>query len=304
MSKKRPALGRGLGALIPEKPKLGATVKPEARRDGTPRELPIESITPNPDQPRKRFDRALLEALAESIGAQGIIQPIVVTPAPGGRGHYQIVAGERRWRAAQLAGLHQVPVFIRDTPEARRLELALVENLQRADLDPIEEALAYEQLMELHDYTQEQLAARVGKERSTVANVLRLLKLAEKVRELVAEQRLSMGHARALLAIETPSDQLRIAHDVIRRGLSVRATEAEVRRATRPEQPTQPDDDETKRHKTIVSDLETRLQRHLGARARLQIGGKRRKGPGKIEIPYADLEDLNRILHILLGTSE
>ncbi|HVH97790.1 MAG TPA: ParB/RepB/Spo0J family partition protein [Enhygromyxa sp.] len=306
MSKpKRPALGRGLGALIPE-PRVQAPVATEhvgaAPPTGTPRELPIEAIEPNRDQPRKRFADDRLRELAASIEAQGIIQPIVVTPLPD-RGpdqpRYQILAGERRWRAAQLAGLQQVPVVIRDTPEAERLELALVENLQRADLDPIEEARAYEALIELHGYTQADLATRVGKERSTVTNALRLLKLPSKVQEMVIEGQLSMGHARALLGLERQSEMRELADQVVRKGLSVRQTEAEVRRRLQPPKPEPEPDDDRKRHEIIVRDLETRIRRHLGVQAHLRTG-KSPKGPGTIELPYADLDELQRLLRVLL----
>ena len=305
MSKpKRPALGRGLGALIPE-PRVQAPVATEhvaAPPTGTPRELPIEAIEPNRDQPRKRFADDRLRELAASIEAQGIIQPIVVTPLPD-RGpdqpRYQILAGERRWRAAQLAGLQQVPVVIRDTPEAERLELALVENLQRADLDPIEEARAYEALIELHGYTQADLATRVGKERSTVTNALRLLKLPSKVQEMVIEGQLGMGHARALLGLERQSEMRELADQVVRKGLSVRQTEAEVRRRLQPPKPEPEPDDDRKRHEIIVRDLETRIRRHLGVQAHLRTG-KSPKGPGTIELPYADLDELQRLLRVLL----
>ena len=306
MSKpKRPALGRGLGALIPE-PRVPAPAAPEhaspAASAGTPRELPIEAIEPNREQPRKRFADDRLRELAASIEAQGIIQPIVVTPLPD-RGpdepRYQILAGERRWRAAQLAGLHEVPVVIRDTPEAERLELALVENLQRADLDPIEEARAYEALIELHGYTQADLATRVGKERSTVTNALRLLKLPSKVQEMLIEGQLGMGHARALLGLERQSEMRELADQIVRKSLSVRQTEAEVRRRVAPPKAEPEPDDDRKRHEIIVRDLETRIRRHLGVQVRLRTG-KSPKGPGTIELPYADLDELQRLLRVLL----
>ncbi len=303
---KRPALGRGLGALIPEPPR--PTVAPAgASERGSPRELPIEALEPNPNQPRKHFDPERLRELADSIQAQGIIQPIVVTTLPE-RGpdqpRFQILAGERRWRAAQLAGLHSVPVVVRDTPEAERLELALVENLQRADLDPIEEARAYEALLELHGYTQAELATRVGKDRSTIANAMRLLKLPDKVQDMVVEGKLAMGHARALLGLDRPAEMRELASDVVHHGWSVRKTEAEVRRrlkAAAAENAPQPEpDDDRKRHEIIVRDLEARLRRNLGVQARLRTG-KSAKGPGVIELPYANLDELQRLLQQLLG---
>jgi ParB family chromosome partitioning protein len=315
MSKsKRPALGRGLGALIPEPPRpvapppAPAHVGPMPDRSGSPRELAIEAIEPNPEQPRKHFDPTRLQELADSIKTQGIIQPIVVTTIPD-RGpdqpRHRILAGERRWRAAQLAGLHTVPVVVRDTPEAERLELALVENLQRADLDPIEEARAYDALIELHGYTQADLATRVGKERSTVTNAMRLLKLPDKVQDLVVAGQLGMGHARALLGLDKPSEMRELANEIIRKGWSVRKTEAEVRRRIRAAagaQTAEPEpDDDRKRHEIIVRDLEARLRRTLGVQARLETG-KSAKGPGTIVLPYSDLDELQRLLQHLLGT--
>jgi ParB family transcriptional regulator, chromosome partitioning protein len=303
---KRPALGRGLGALIPPPPAAPAPTPAASSSNGgsgIPKQLAIEAIEPNREQPRKRFDDERLRELAQSISAQGIIQPIVVTPLDDhqpGQPAYQILAGERRWRAAQLAGLHSVPVIIRDTPEAQRLELALVENLQRADLDAIEEARAFEALIDLHAYTQAELATRVGKERSSVTNALRLLKLPSKVQDLLIDGQLGMGHARALLALERPAEMRELALEIVRKGMSVRQTEAEVRRRTRPEQPEPEPDDERKRHEIIVRDLEARIRRHLGVQARLRTGSTP-KGPGTIELPYSDLDELQRLLHHLLG---
>jgi ParB family chromosome partitioning protein len=304
---KRPALGRGLGALLPpppparpddETPRLEPIVTA-----GGPRRLPIEAVQPNPEQPRKRFDPELLAQLAASIRAQGIIQPIVVTPVPGAPGgaRYLIVAGERRWRAAQLAGLLEVPVVVRDTDEEQRLELAIVENIQRADLDPIEAARAFQELVAIRGYTQEQLAERVGKDRSTVSNAMRLLRLPEKVQEMVREGRLSMGHARALLGLEREPDIAELAAAVIEGDLSVRATERAVRqrlteaRAGSPKSP----DDEAQRRKIIVSELEHRLRRRLGTKVRLRTD-RRQRGAGVVEIPYGSLDELDRLLHILL----
>lgn len=300
--KKRAALGRGLDTLIPPPPAARSTPDPSAS-SGQPKELPIEALEANRDQPRKRFPEAALRELAASIESQGIIQPIVVTPLPGrgpGQARYQILAGERRWRAAQLAGLERVPVFVRDTPEAERLELALVENLQRADLDAIEEARAYEALLELHGYTQAELAARVGKERSTVANAMRLLKLPSKVQDMVIAGQLGMGHARALLGLERPAQMRELALEVVRKGMSVRQTEAAVRKQAKPPDPPPEPSEDRKRHEIIIRDLEGRLRRHLGVQARLRTG-KSSKGPGTIELPYADLDELQRLLQTLLG---
>ncbi len=302
---KRPALGRGLGALLPTPPAAPPPVQPptESLPIGAPRELPIEALAPSRDQPRKRFDPELLEQLAASIRAQGIIQPIVVSPLPrpsdeGAR--YVIIAGERRWRAAQLAGLHAVPVVVRDSDEQQRLELALVENLQRAELNPIEEARAFSELMSIRGYTQETLAERVGKDRSTVANAIRLLRLPERVQEMLRDGRLSMGHARALLGLERESEIAELAHEAVRGSWSVRAVERAVRAKVAEARPLgRPNDDEKDRRRIIVGELELRLQRRLGARVKLKTEPKR-QGVGTIEIPYSNLDELDRLLHILL----
>jgi len=302
---KRNALGRGLGALLPSKPatsETGATGSdvPAA----PPRELPIERLEPNPEQPRKHFDPAALEELAQSIRTQGILQPIVVSPrprVPGQSPTYIIIAGERRWRAAQKAGIHTVPVHVREVDEDDRLELALIENIQRADLNPIEEAQAYQKLIELRDYTQEELALQVGKDRSTVSNVMRLLRLPERVQAMVQDGRLSMGHARALLGLEHEDDINAVASEVVAEKLSVRATEQAVRKRIRLQAPAPdgPSDDEQRR-KIIVDELENRLRRRLGVRVRLRAGGS--PGAGVLEIPYGKLDELDRILHLIMGT--
>jgi ParB family chromosome partitioning protein len=263
------------------------------------RHLPIELVVPNPEQPRKHFEPALLRELADSIKLHGILQPIVVSPHPHDPGHYILIAGERRWRAAQLAGQHEVPAVVRDTPESDRLELAVLENLQRLDLSPIEEAQAYRQLMDVRGYTQEQLAERISKDRSTVANALRLLKLPPKVQDLVQDGRLGMGHARALLSLEDPADMLRLAYETIEKGLSVRAVEKLVRELLRPNTPEPEPDPETRQRQVIVRDLEERLRRALGVKVAVRTDAKK-KGSGTIEVPYGDLDELDRLLETLL----
>lgn len=313
-AKKRPALGRGLGALLPSQAKQpkgeakakASTSEPATGADGSdaPRvgvqTLPIEQLEPNPDQPRKYFDPTKLEELTTSIKNHGLLQPIVVTPdgKPGGPRTYLIIAGERRWRACQKAGLHDVPVVIRAIAEDDRLELGLVENIQRADLNPIEEALAYAELIKLREYTQEELATRVGKDRSTVANAIRLLRLPERVQGMVQVGTLSMGHARALLGLEHEDAMNAMATEITRGSLSVRATEASVRKHNAEHSAQAPSDDESRR-KIIVGELETRLRRRLGARVTLKSKGK--KGQGMIEIPYASLDELDRLLKMLLA---
>jgi ParB family chromosome partitioning protein len=314
-SKRRPALGRGLGALLPGAGPSSAPAPAPAEggeeagppapppHEGVLRTLPIEALSPGPEQPRKRFDPELLAELARSIETQGIIQPILVTPvptAPGQPRRYVIVAGERRWRAAQQAGLREVPAVVREVDDEERLELALVENIQRADLNPIEEARAYSQLLQLRGWTQDEMAARVGKDRSTIANALRLLRLPEKVQEMVREGQLSMGHARTLLGLEQEADIVSLAREVVRAGLSVRATEQAVRKHNAvPKNPAAEGDDEAQRRKIIVRELEDRLRRRLGVRVKLRPKGKG-KGAGTLEIPYGSLDELDRVLHVIL----
>lgn len=303
MTKRRPALGRGLGALIPAPPPpvapgpvVAAPTAAPATSSAVPKRVAIESLQPNPDQPRRQFEEARLRELADSIKVQGIIQPIVVSPT-GEPGKWWIVAGERRWRASGLAGLHDVPIVVRETNEAERLELALVENLQRADLNPIEEARAFAQLIDLQGYTQDALADRVGKDRSTVSNALRLLRLPDKVQQMVRDGRLSMGHARTLLGLTHEREMLELAAEVVRAGLSVRATERSVRKTTaRP----RPADEDAERRRIIVGELENRLRRRLGVRARLRT--RAGKG-GTLEIPYGTLDELDRLLRLILDDS-
>ena len=221
---KRPALGKGLSALIPD--------LPAATTNRSPVELDVDLLEPSEFQPRLHMDEAALEELARSIRASGVIQPIVVRRVAGDR--YQIITGERRWRASQRAGLAKVPVVVKDTSTTSRaqlLEWALVENLQREDLNPIEEATAYQRLAQEFNLTHDEIAARVGKDRSSVANTIRLLKLSPEVRADVSTKALSMGHARALVSLPSDADQRRIAREVMARGLSVRETEALVKKA-------------------------------------------------------------------------
>ncbi len=300
MSGKRMVLGRGLAALIPGAPiphsALSAvTSPPQPAADGGLRLVGIEDIHPAANQPRKAFDDARIEELAESIRAQGIIQPLVVRESADG---YELIAGERRWRAAQRAGLHEVPVVVRDVADMQAFEMALVENLQRADLNPIEEADGYQRLVDEYSYTQEALATRVGKDRSTVANALRLLRLPPNVRGMVIDARLSMGHARALLGLETQPQIEKLARLAVARGLSVRQVESLVRgeregghgeSGNTSAKPTQPG--------SSARDLTARLQRALGARVKLVESGP---GRGHIEVHYQTLDELDAVLTKLL----
>ncbi len=296
-TQKRNALGRGLAALIPGASAPTAAPAPvavnAARGDGL-RTLPIEDVHPAPGQPRKSFDDARLDELAASIRAQGIIQPVVVRVREAGG--YELIAGERRWRAAQRAGLHEVPAVVRDVAEKRAFEMALVENLQREDLNPIEEAQGFSRLVEEFGYTQEALAARVGKDRSTVANALRLLRLPDDVRELVVEGRLSMGHARALLGLESADAIGRLARRVVARELSVRQVELLVRRERdgEPSAPAVP-----KTPSASARDLAERLTRALGTRVKVVEAGP---GKGHLEISFHSLDQLDTVIARILPT--
>jgi len=285
--KRRPALGRGMAALLSNAPAPAPAAALAAGRAFL--SLPIEAVERSPEQPRKRFDEARLEELAISIREHGIVEPILV------RRHgqkYRIVAGERRWRAAQRAGLKEVPALVREASDAQAFELALVENIQRADLNAIEEAEAYQVLVDEHGLTQEQVAERVGKERSTVANALRLLKLPEDVRDAVREARLEMGHARALLGLDGAEAIRRAAARVLREKLSVRATEALVRElsgGSSAKKPTGASDGDSPAVRALVN----RLQRRLGCRCRVV---PKTEVTGRLELEYTSLEELDGIL--------
>jgi ParB family chromosome partitioning protein len=278
---KRPALGKGLSALIPD--------APEPFR-ASPVEADIDRLEPNDYQPRSYVDDARLQELSRSIRANGIIQPIVVRRV-GDR--FQIIAGERRWRAAKVAGLLRVPVIVRDVAPGKEqslLEMALIENIQRQDLNPIEEALAYRRLADEFQLKQEDIASAVGKDRATVANFLRLLRLPDEVRSEVASGRLSMGHARSLLSLTDEADQRRVARDVIARSLSVRETESMVKKLVDAGQP-QREAAEPKPADVHTRAAEDRLKLLLGTRVRIVRQGTR----GRIEIDFVSEEELIRI---------
>jgi ParB family chromosome partitioning protein len=282
MVEKRPALGKGLSALIPDAPEPHSATL----------EIDVDLISPSRVQPRTHVDPAGIEDLARSIRANGIIQPIIVRREGLG---YQIIAGERRWRAAQHAGLLRVPVVVKDMPpgqESKLLEMALVENLQREDLNPIELALAYRRLGDEYELTQEQIADALGKDRSSVANTMRLLRLPMAVRDHVASGTLSMGHARALLGLEHEAAILEAAADIVARRLSVRETEALVKRLIAPPPP----------RKGPTTDVHTRaaeqeLRLALGAPVRIV---RRRKG-GRIEVDFKSEDELQRLYELMTG---
>jgi ParB family transcriptional regulator, chromosome partitioning protein len=286
--------GQGQAAGMPAQAHVGRPAEAQAHHRRTYFQAQIEEIYPGPDQPRKRFEEAALEELAQSIRSLGVIQPLIVRTRP--EGGYFLIAGERRWRAAQRAGLHEIPVVVRDMASRDAFERALVENLQRADLNPIEEAEAYQRLVEEYHYTQEQVAERVGKERSTVANSLRLLRLPPSVRGMVEEGGLSMGHARALLSLEEP-DIEPVARRVVSKKLSVRATEELIRKQTRKDG--DGDGSKTPKKSASVRDLEIRLGKALGAQVTLDEDASGKSG--RIQIRYIDLDDLDRLLARLLG---
>jgi ParB family transcriptional regulator, chromosome partitioning protein len=300
VAEKRPALGRGLSALIPDAPPApppAPPVAPAPTKDTTPTEVDLDLIAPNPYQPRLNFDEAKLEELAQSIRANGLIQPIVVRrAAKSGGTPFEIIAGERRWRAAQRAGLLRVPVLVKDVPDEKLLEVALIENIQREDLNPIDEALAYRRLIDDFSLTQEAVATAVGKDRSSVANFLRLLKLPESVRKEVASGALSMGHARALLAIEQEAALERAAREVLDHKLSVRETEALAKKANEPPAEPVPAAGAEAEAAEPPPDIHTRKAEET---MRLSLGTRvhiRRKGKGgRIEIEFVSEDELHRL---------
>lgn len=282
-------LGRGLGALIPQRP--AEAPAPAAAPSAGLMQIPIESIAPNPYQPRKTFNEASIEELARSVRQHGIVQPLVVTRA--GDNRYKLIAGERRYRAAQKAGLTTVPVVVKEMMgEGDALQIALIENIQREDLNPIEEALAYHQLHEEFGLTQEEISKQVGKERSTVANFLRLLKLPDNVKKLLASGQLSMGHARALLAVESSKKQEQLAERVVKRNLNVRQTELLASESS-----PKTTEKKEKEKDVFTRDAEDKLQRTL--RTKVEIDRKRRGGV--IHIRFSSEEDLIRVVDDLMG---
>ena len=293
MVEKRKALGRGLRALIPEASAAEAAGEAPPAEVGAPHEIDLDLLRPNPDQPRQTMDDAGLDELARSIRTHGVIQPIVATKRDGEPG-YEIVAGERRWRAAQRAGLLRVPVVVREMPRPRRLEVALIENIQRENLNPMEEAAAYRQLADEFGLTQQQIAEAVGKERATVANYQRLLGLPGEVQADVAAGRLSMGHARALAGLDDAEQQLAVAHRIREGDLSVRAAEELVKGAANPKPERASDTAPADPH---VRAAEERLRMSLGTRVRIVQRGKR----GRIEISFTSEDELQRLYEQLSG---
>lgn len=275
-------LGKGLSALMNTDEAIDITQEQTIT-------LKISQIEPNKDQPRTEFDAEKLETLSDSIKKYGVLQPIVVKKLDNG--FYKIIAGERRWRAAKLAGLKQIPVVIREFNDRETMEIALVENLQREDLNPFEEARGYKELMDLFSLTQEQVAQKVGKSRSAVANSVRLLSLCDEIKELVLKKELTVGHVRALLATDNEGVQLMAARKIVADGLNVRQTEIYIKLLLTEKKPKKknPVDEELRRY---LASIEKKLSNSLGTKVKIQ----NKKNRGKIEIEYYNNEDFERIM--------
>jgi ParB family chromosome partitioning protein len=285
----RRALGRGLSALLSDS--ISVVAPGEELQ-----EVDIDLIDPNPDQPRLRFNEDKLNELAQSIRANGLVQPLLLRRSANGR--YQIVAGERRWRAAQLADLPKVHAVVRNIPDSKLLELALIENIQREELNPIEEASAYQRLIHNLGLTQDEVAQQVGKDRSSIANYLRLLKLPEDVQRMLEDELISMGHARALLGLDTKDQIRRLADEVAEKKLSVRQTEQAVKRATSPQSPGErstPSGNDAN-----IRAAELKMKRFLGSQVRIHLGNN----GGRIEIDFSSASELDRIYSIIMRKSD
>ena len=261
-------------------------------------EIDIDLIEPNHLQPRTRFDEAQLEELTHSIKLNGVMQPILARRIAGAR--YQIVAGERRWRAAQRAGIQRIPAIVREIPDEKMLELALIENIQRQELNAIEEAYAYKRLIETLGLTQEAVAQRVGRDRTFITNYLRLLRLPEDIQRMVEDNIISMGHARALLGMDDSESQCKLAHNIVEHGLSVRETERAVKRLIESVNATTIISNEAKHSDANLRVAEDKLRRRLGTQVRVLPNSK--GSGGKIELQYYNDDDLNRLYEVLIST--
>ena len=283
-------LGKGLGAL------LSVESMPSDKKEAIV-EVKINEINPNREQPRKMFEDAALQELSDSIKENGVIQPIIVVKKGSG---YQIVAGERRWRASRMAGLTVIPAIIRDLTDLQTMEQALIENIQREDLNPLEEAYAMNNLMKEHGLTQEQLAKRLGKSRPAIANTVRLIAVEQSVQDFIRNGDLSAGHARALLALPTGEDQRKAAEFILQKDLNVRETEEYVKRLLLPK--VDPPEAEEKEMASAVTlstrDVERQLTRHLGTKVKLKVKDQI-KGKGSVVIEFYSFDDLNRVIDIL-----
>jgi ParB family transcriptional regulator, chromosome partitioning protein len=292
---KRKALGKGLESLLPRVQAVAETAPPAAPAEtGKPREIPVGDIDRSPYQTRTHFDETQMDELAASIGATGVVQPIVVRPIPGGR--FQLIAGERRWLATQRIGKETIPAIVRHASDEQAMEMTIVENLQRTDLNPMEQARAYERLSREFQLTQEQMAKRTGKDRASVSNFLRLLRLPAEVQGQVESGALTFGHARALLALENPETILRTAQKIAALSLSVRQTETHVQNLLNPEKKKAAEPAE-KPIDPNVREMEVLLQRALGMKVHVED----RKGRGRVIIEYARLEEFDHLLEMLQG---
>jgi ParB family chromosome partitioning protein len=287
--KRRPALGKGIESLLGPRPQ--AAPAPEAT--GKPLEIALDRIDRNPYQTRSAFDEAKLAELAQSIAATGVVQPIVVRELPGGR--YQLIMGERRWRASQTAGKATIPAIVRQVSDEQALEMVIVENLQRADLNPMEQARAFERLSRDFKMTQEQMAARTGKDRASVGNFIRLLRLPDSIQAQVEAGQLSFGHARALLALDSPEQMIGAATKVTALAMSVRQTETYVQGLMNPESKAKAKAAAPVAQDPNVHEAQDRLQRRLGLKVRIED----KKGKGRVIIEYSGLEDFDAILSAL-----
>lgn len=315
MAGRKNGLGRGLDALFPEKksavkePVKKTTAKTENKTVATEKEttgtkeksntaehkktamiVKISSVEPNVNQPRKQFDEDALLELSESIKQYGVLQPLLVSDK---KDYYEIIAGERRWRAAKLAGLKEIPVIVKEFSEQELVEISLIENIQREDLNPIEEAQAYKRLLTEFHLKQDEVAERVSKSRAAVTNSIRLLKLNEDVQRMVVDEMISTGHARALLAVENPEEQYNLAQRIFDEKLSVRDVEKLVKNLHKPAKPKKTDD---KTMQVIYQDIEEKLKQKLGRKVTVTSRGE---GSGKIEIEFYNHEDLDRLLDVL-----
>ena len=290
MAKKNSGLGRGLDAIFLDNTRL----KDESEANGGISNLRISLIDPKGDQPRKYFDKEALEELANSIKENGLLQPILVREY--GDGRYQIIAGERRFRASKLAGLNEIPAIILDKSDRAVAEIALIENIQREDLTPVEEAMAYKSLRDEYEMTQEELADKIGKSRSAIANTLRLLDLPEEILTMVSSRELSAGHARTLLGVKDPEDMLLLAQRAAENDLSVRQLEEEVKRINRPKKIRE--DDEEIPFVDYFREMELKIQRQLGRKAKILDKGKKKT----LTLFYEDNEDLDELLKTICGS--
>jgi ParB family transcriptional regulator, chromosome partitioning protein len=296
---KRKALGKGLESLLPSRPAVVPSIAAEAApANGKPLEIGLDHIERNPWQTRTRFDEAQLNELAQSIVATGVVQPIVVRPLHGGK--YQLITGERRWLASRKAGKTTIPAIVRQVSDEQVLEITIVENLQRTDLNPMEQARAYQRLSEVFQLTQEQMAQRTGKERASVANFLRLLRLPDGVQSKVETGELTFGHARALLALDAPEAITSAAQKVLALSLSVRQTENYVNGLINPEAKEKKAEKPLQAEDPNVREAEDRLRRSLGLKVRIED----KKGKGRVIIEYSGLEDFDALLEMLGSKAE